>query len=308
MRILIIGAGVIGSVYGGAFLKRGHEVVMLARGARRSELQHNGLVLEDVGSGQSAVLPVSVVDAVGIDDRYDLVMAAVRRDQMTGVVPLVAELPGRPDVLAFGNLTGLCDELHAALGKQLLFGFPAAGGIRDGAVVKYVLIRQQKTMLGEPDGPASSRVGRLSELLRHAGFSTMISKNPPAWLDAHTAFVVPIAYALYRFDTDSARLGADDSSLRQMIRATREAFRAMQGAGDAEIPTNLKWLYLRMPERFAVSYWRRVMSSPRGELWFGAHSRAAPEEMASLADELLKIVHQTKRPSPDLDDLLMRKR
>jgi 2-dehydropantoate 2-reductase len=57
-------------------------------------------------------------------------------------------------------------------------------------------------------------------------------------------------------------------------------------------------LYLGLPEVFAVQYWRRVSASPRGELWFAAHSRAAPEEMASLASELVIAVHRTGPPEP----------
>jgi ketopantoate reductase len=34
MRILIVGAGVIGSVYGSKLLGRGHEVIVLARSDR----------------------------------------------------------------------------------------------------------------------------------------------------------------------------------------------------------------------------------------------------------------------------------
>ena len=60
----------------------------------------------------------------------------------------------------------------------------------------------------------------------------------------------------------------------------------------------------RMPEAFAVRYWRRVLASPRGELWFAAHSRAAPEEMTSLGEELQAAVHRAGRPAPALDALL----
>lgn len=304
MRILIVGAGVIGSVYGAKLLERGHEVVVLARGERLTELQEHGLILEDAERGHRTVLPVSVVDGVTAGDRYDLVIAPVRREQLRGIVPVVTELPDGADVLVFGNATGLCSELRASLGERVLFGFPPAGGIRDGSVVRYVLIRQQKTMLGEPDGRASSRLRNLSDLFAQAGFPTSISRNVAGWLNAHSAFVVPIAYALYRSDTDAARLAADRSTLRQMVRATRQAFRALQAAGEADIPGNLKLLYLRMPEGFAVAYWRRLLAGPRGELWFAAHSRAAPEEMALLAVELLAAVHRSKRASPDLDALL----
>jgi hypothetical protein len=58
-----------------------------------------------------------------------------------------------------------------------------------------------------------------------------------------------------------------------MVRATRQAFRALQAAGNNEIPPNLRWLYLRVPERFAMRYWRNTLRSQRGELWFAAHSR-----------------------------------
>ena len=44
MRILVFGVGVIGSVYAAGLLQAGHEVVMLARGRRLSDLQTHGLV------------------------------------------------------------------------------------------------------------------------------------------------------------------------------------------------------------------------------------------------------------------------
>lgn len=297
------GAGVIGSVYAGRLLRAGHEVVMLARGGRLADLQREGLVLEEAQSGRREVRAVSVVASVGAD-RYDLVVVALQRDQMTGVLPALTDLEGDPDVLFFGNALGLTDELSTALGKRTLFGFPAAGGVRDGAAVRYVLIRQQKTMLGERDGQASSRVRHLQTVFHQAHLPSMISRSVEGWLGAHTAFVVPIAFALYRCDTDAAQLASDPTGLRMMVRATREAFRALKATAAVEIPRNLAILYLGIPEAFAVRYWQRVMTSPRGELWFAAHTRAAPTEMTSLARELLSTVHRAELPTPELDALL----
>jgi 2-dehydropantoate 2-reductase len=59
-----------------------------------------------------------------------------------------------------------------------------------------------------------------------------------------------------------------------------------------------------MPTTVAIRYWRRVLAGPRGELWFGAHTRAAPEEMASLAVALRTAIAATGRPVPALDALL----
>lgn len=116
-----------------------------------------------------------------------------------------------------------------------------------------------------------------------------------------------MAFALYRVDTDAGRLARDPETLRLMVRATRQAFQALRASGIGEIPTNLTLLYLRMPQRFAVRYWQRVLASPRGELWFAGHSRAAVQEMTSLADQLLAAVRRTGCAAPDLDELLGRR-
>ena len=305
VRVLVVGAGVIGSVYAGGLLEAGHRVVMLARGERLADLRAHGLVLEDAGSGHRTQLPVPAVEAAGVGgERYDLVLVPVRAGQLAAALPILAGMTDGSDVLFFGNTAGRSGALTGPLGERALFGFPAAGGIRQGPVIRYVLIRQQKTTLGEPGGARSDRVRRLQAVFSGAGFPAVITADIDGWLLGHAAFIVPIAFALYRDGTDAARLARDRDSLRLMVRATRQAFAALGAAGDTEIPANLNVLYLRMPEAFAVWYWRRVLASPRGELWFAAHSRAAPEEMTSLGQELQAAVHRAGRCAPALDALL----
>jgi 2-dehydropantoate 2-reductase len=88
-----------------------------------------------------------------------------------------------------------------------------------------------------------------------------------------------------------------------MVRATREAFRVLVAAGNADIPANLRMLYLHLPTAFTVRYWPPVLAGPRGELWFGAHNRATPEEMHALAEELHTALRRIGLPTPNLDDL-----
>jgi 2-dehydropantoate 2-reductase len=304
VRILVFGAGVIGSVYAVKLLQAGHEVVMLARGRRLSDLQTHGLVLEEATSAKRTVLAVQSVGELAPDDRYELVLVPVRSGQLASTLPVLTAMNDGSDVLFFGNTAGHQAELLASLGERALFGFPAAGGVRDGPVIKYVLIRQQKTMLGEPGGAMTPRVRHLQDELSGAGFPATISTSIDDWLLGHAAFIAPIAFALYRVDTDPAKLAADPRALRSMVLAIRQAFTALRAAGNAEIPTNLLVLFLRLPTAFTVAYWRRVFAGPRGELWFGAHTRAAPDEMRSLAQELQKALRRTGHPTPDLDELL----
>jgi 2-dehydropantoate 2-reductase len=261
MRILVLGAGVIGSVRGHVAPGRTPRGVAGPR-RRLTDLRIWGLVPENSWSKPRSELSIPVVDSPEADRRYDLVVVAVRAEQLAATLPVLMGMNDGSDVLFFGNIAGHGPALIEALGPRALFGFPAAGGIQDGAAIRYVLIGQQKATLGEPSGTTSSRVRRLQTMFSGAGFPTTITANVGGWLLGHAAFIVPMAFAPYQVDTDAGRLAHDTARLRLMIRATRQAFQALRAFGTGEIPTNLTVLYLRMPERFVIHYWRPSWPAP----------------------------------------------
>lgn len=66
MRILIYGAGVIGSLYASLFSEAGIDTTVYARGQRLESLRQNGLRYEKNGSIQTA--NVRVLDALAKDE------------------------------------------------------------------------------------------------------------------------------------------------------------------------------------------------------------------------------------------------
>ena len=52
MKILVYGAGVLGSLYAARLQAAGQDVTLLARGQRRADLQQHGVMLENVVSAQ----------------------------------------------------------------------------------------------------------------------------------------------------------------------------------------------------------------------------------------------------------------
>ncbi|MGB7981726.1 MAG: 2-dehydropantoate 2-reductase N-terminal domain-containing protein [Candidatus Nanopelagicales bacterium] len=303
MRVLVLGAGVIGSVYAGRLLEAGHEVILVARGKRLEDLAAHGLILRDAESGQRLQMPVVAVSQPDPCTHFDLVLVAVRAEQLQDTLPVVTAMTDGSDVLFFGNTAGRQTALVDALGQRAVFGFPAVGGTRDGPSVTYVAIAQQKTMLGEPSGLRTPRARRLHELLDGAGFPTQISPDIDAWLVGHAAFVVPIAFALYRVEVDASRLATDRATMSLMVNGTRQGFTALRSCGNTQIPANLRALY-RLPNMLVIAYWARVLAGPRGELWFAAHTRTARDEMHTLAQHLHTAIRATGRPTPDLDQLL----
>ena len=273
----MVGVGVIGSVYAGKLAHVGHEVDLFARGRRLTELQNDGLVLQEARSDELTVLRLPIRSEIS-NERYDLILVPVRSEQLVSTLPILTAITaGDSDVLFFGNTAGRQAELAAVLGDRVLFGFPAVGGVRDGSVIKYVLINRQKTTLGESNGETTPRIQRLQSVFDDAGFSTKISANIDCWLLAHAAFIVPIALSLYRFGISAAeivgrfRRNAADGA-HDKTRVRRIALRWQhRGSGQSPCPLQpangicrcLLAKGLRQPERRALVRCARARRSRR---------------------------------------------
>jgi 2-dehydropantoate 2-reductase len=301
-RILVLGEGVIGSVYAARLHAAGIAVALFATDGA-PEPTHL-LQLEDAESGQETILRLPTSESVAPATPFDLILVCVRAEQLMSTLPTLAALKETPDVLFLGNLGGHMSSIVDVLGERAMFGFPSIGGRRDGNRIVYVNISQQLTMVGEMSGSISERARWIRDLLRRAGFRTAISGDIHGWLIAHAAFIVPIAVSLSRHNFEPAALAADPGDLKRMMRASRASFVALSRNGNHQIPRNLLVLYVWMPIGFAVSYWARVFRSPRGELWFAAHCRAAPTEIQSMTEELLDEIRSEHLRAPALISLI----
>jgi 2-dehydropantoate 2-reductase len=118
MRILVYGAGVIGSFNAARLSAAGHDVSLLARGARPAELREHGVVLEDTRSGLPTAMRVPLVERLDPDDAYDLVVVAMRRNQVPAILPDLARSARTPSVLFLGNNAAGPAPWVAALGPE----------------------------------------------------------------------------------------------------------------------------------------------------------------------------------------------
>lgn len=282
MKVLLIGAGVIGTVYGAQLGAAGHAVTVLRHPPRTDDIAARGLAARDVLDGSRAQATARVVpDAAA--DRYDLALVAVRSDQLAQACARLTALDGSPTVLFFGNNPGGRSAIPADVAGQVRLGFPGVGGvIRDG-IAEYVRIRQQPTALQAGSDP---RLAELERALGRRGFTFQRVTDMPGWLAYHAAFVACVAAALYRDGTDAARLAADRQTLKLMCAAVTEAFTALRRAGVTGLPRNLAVLHSPALKPIAARYWARTMRSPAGELCFAAHARHAEAEMRALGDQV----------------------
>jgi 2-dehydropantoate 2-reductase len=297
MKMLIVGAGVIGTVYGAHLAAAGNQVSVLSHGRRTDEVAAGGLCAHDVlGGGRVGAEAEVVPDA---DGDYDGVLVAVRRDQLVSACAGLAVLAGKPAVVFFGNNPSGRAAIPGDVPGDVYLGFPGVGGVMAGGTADYVRIRQQPTAFPKA---SDSRLAVLEATLSGRGFGVQRVTDMDGWLAYHAAFVACVAAALYRCGTDPVRLAADRATLTLMCRAITGAFAGLRADGTAGLPRNLAVLHSPALRAVAVRYWAQTMRSPMGELAFAAHSRHAEAEMRALGDDMAARITD----SPALTKLLLR--
>jgi 2-dehydropantoate 2-reductase len=295
MKVLVVGAGVIGTVYGAHLAAAGSTVWVLSHGPRTDEVAAGGLCARDVlGGGRADAEAAVVPDASGV---YDIVLVAVRRDQLASACAGLAVLAGKPAIVFFGNNPAGRAAIAGDMPGDVYLGFPGVGGVMTSGTASYVRIRQQPTALPKASDP---RLAALEAALSSRGFAVQRVADMDGWLAYHAAFVACIAAALYRCGTDPVRLAADRTTLTLMCQAISEAFAALRTGGTVGLPRNLAVLHSPLLRAVAVRYWARTMRSPMGELCFAAHCRHAEAEMRALGHDVASRI----TGSPALAELL----
>ena len=205
MRVLIIGAGVIGTVYGAHLGAAGHSVSVLSHPPRTDDVRTRGLVARDARTGSRAETRARVVPTAAAGS-YDLVVTALRSDQLAPACTQLAALTGAPTVLFFGNNPGGRSAIPADIPGDVRLGFPSVGGVLRDGVAEYVRIKQQPTALPATSDP---RLADMERALRQREFGVQRVTDMDGWLAYHAAFVACVTAALYRCGTDAAVLAAD---------------------------------------------------------------------------------------------------
>lgn len=296
MRILVIGAGVIGRIYGARLVRAGHEVIFFARGSTLDGLRTGFTVAGP--DGPSTVHP-TVTERIG-DDEFDVALVCVRRDQIDAILPAAAAVRAGI-VVVMSNIALQIDQVTAAIGSErVVFAFPGVGGFRDeNDVVRYLEVAAQKTTVGRSTG----REATVLELFRGAGFAVAVVDDMTGWLCTHAVFIVGIEGAILRHGGDSTRLAESTGGMRELINGVRQGFRALDRAGVSVTPAALRVIFTAVPRPFAVRYWRRQLRGPVGTLSLGPHGRStADTEFPALCADVRVLLAGQQIPA--LDELM----
>ena len=133
MKILIYGAGVLGSFLAYELSEAGHEMTFLARGKRYDALKEKGLVILHHIQKKTTVNQVSLVNTFEKTDEYDAVFVVMQKTHIDAVIPDLATNEKCRLFILTGN-NGEAEKTYADFMRlshtkpTVLFGFQGSGG------------------------------------------------------------------------------------------------------------------------------------------------------------------------------------
>jgi 2-dehydropantoate 2-reductase len=303
MKILIYGAGVLGSVAAARLAQAGEDVTVLARGRRLEDIRRDGIVLERFESGERATIRVPVVDRLGPEDAYDLVLVVMGMNQAPTVLPALTANRRTPNVLFVGNsISG--DKLTAALGARVLRGFLlVAGTMLPGGVVRYACNERRKAgwIIGEVDGSISQRLAKIGAALEKSGIKVELCPAIDAWLKTHAAMIAALGAGVYISGGTPALLADDRATAVLTVGGLKESLRALGALGVPLLPKGVQ-IYLWVPAPILAFLLRRMLRSEAVAFGF-AHADKARPEIRLILDGMMVLLRRSGRPLPALEEL-----
>lgn len=286
MKLMVYGAGVLGSYLAHELIAAGHDVTVLARGARKAELLERGLVIRHHVQRKMTVDRPKVAERLDRSEHYDAVFAVMQYQQMSAILPDLAQADAPLLVLVGNNLSAPEMEAyiaaHSPTPKAVLFGFQATGGRRENGEVVCVRAGAGRMQVGRASMlPDEAEKSMLERMFQGSKYKLVWQPDMDAWLRSHLAFILPVAYLCYALDCDLKKTRS--AQLHQALDAAREGFGLLNTLGFPILPEGEERFFEPGPKRRMMFMILWIMAKTAiGRLAASDHCRSATAEMQAL--------------------------
>ncbi|MEE4194882.1 MAG: 2-dehydropantoate 2-reductase N-terminal domain-containing protein [Anaerolineae bacterium] len=307
MKILVYGAGLIGSIVASQLKKNEYDVTILARGQHAENLRSFGIVTHAFEGDDYCTVHPPVVESLTPEDIYDVILVIMRRNNHEEILPILSKNSHYKKVVFLGNnVGGASDIVKFVDAKKVALGFGGTTGERRGDVIYHYAADEKgnfgKFWLGELDQSPSLILLELQTILENAGFETEISPDIDAWLKTHAAIVLPIAFGLYLCDGDNFRLSRTRDAIVTTFRGIKEGLKVLRKLQVSILPQKYQ-LFSLVPEPVAVAYLRTFFNTDFARVGLAVHANNAKDEMFYLANEFKTLITASGVDTPHLNHL-----
>lgn len=275
MKTLIVGTGVIGTIYGWALAEAGVDVTHYVRPGKKAQFSQGvDLDLLDERKGHPANNQVHynlrVVEEVRPEDGYELVMVPVNAQQLSealfALVPCVAD--DATFLLVTSNWDGAAGIDALLPRERYLLGYGDGGGtLRSGV---YWSNLGAEIHLGALEGQSAEKLAQVKALFEKADMKPDVQPNILHWLWVHNASAIGFAtgFACYGEVKPFLRDGA---LMKTCVQATCELVHLCEKRG-----VNLKQYpdvsFVDWPSWLVVAFMRWMWSTNKSMQRYTAHA------------------------------------
>lgn len=294
MKILILGAGVLGCNLANNLSRAGKDVTLLARGHWAEELQSKGLRIKNKFSPRMSVRRIPVITELTPNDRYDVIFAVLRYTQISSVIDAL-RANQTENIVFVGNNVSAAKTAALLPEKNVMFAFTSAAGHREKDHVASVDL--QKITIGQLSN-AQSNEKLIEEIFAGTKYKITYEPNMGDYLLCHAAFIVPVTFACYKTDGDLKKLRGNTAYLNRLIDANIEGYRVIKNSGHEILPKDDENFEGEAYRKTCFRFFKLMCATSLGKICASDHAMNAVDEMSALNLDLKQFFDENKAEYP----------
>ena len=295
MRILIIGAGVLGSNLAHS-IKKGNDVTILARNKTYENLKNNGLIIKHK-LGNKTVDHFNVIDKLDENDIYDVIFVVSRFSSLDSIVKIIEKNKSKNIVFVGNNMNA--EKYMNIKDKNILFAFFMAAGKKYDGYINSICLN--KIEIGRTDGKDISNEF-IKSIFKETKIKLTIENKMNDYLKTHACAILPLVFASYKVDGNLKLLKKDKEYSLLIIDAIIEGYDVLKKLGYEILPKGEYENCVNKKEKCAFIY-RFMFSNFIGKMCISDHAMSAREEFILLDNEFEKLKKKSKLETKVYDKL-----
>ena len=295
MRILIIGAGVLGSNLAHS-IKKGNDVTILARNKTYENLKNNGLIIKHK-LGKKSVDHFNVIDKLEENDIYDVIFVVSRFSSLDSIVKIIEKNKSKNIVFVGNNMNA--EKYMNIKDKNILFAFFMAAGKKYDGYINSICLN--KIEIGRTDGKDISNEF-IKSIFKETKIKITIENKMNDYLKTHACAVLPLVFASYKVDGNLKLLKKDKEYSLLIMDAIIEGYDVLKKLGYEILPKGEYENCVNKKEKCAFIY-RFMFSNFIGKMCISDHAMSAREEFILLDNEFEKLKKKSKIETKVYDKL-----
>ena len=295
MKILIIGAGVLGSNLVHS-IKKGNDVTILARGKTYENLKNNGLIIKHK-LGNRTVDHFNVINKLDEDDIYDVIFIASRFSALDDIVAIVEKNKSKNVVFVGNNMSA--EKYVNISNKNVLFAFFMAAGKKYNGYINSICLN--KIPIGRVDGRNIDNEF-IKSIFKKTRIKVIIENKMNDYLKTHACAVLPLIFASYKANGNLKLLKNDKEYSILIMDAIIEGYDVLKKLGYEILPKGEYENCVNKKNLCAFIY-RFMFSNFIGKMCISDHAMSAREEFMMMANEFEKLKEKSKLETKTYDKL-----